>query len=1643
MKHSIPRTKRHRVFMAVLLMIVATPPLVQAETDCTEVTEIPQVECEALVALYNSTDGQNWSDSSTNNWNVTNTPCSWSGVYCYAGQVTGIDKLGNQLTGTIPPELGNLSNLTHLGLGDNQLTGTIPPELGNLSHLTHLNLAVNQLTGTIPSALENLSNLTVLYLSSNQLTGVIPSELGNLSNLTELYLNINQLTGIILPLGNMSNLIRFNLNKNQFTGTIPPELGNLSHLIELQINKNQLTGTIPPELGSLSNLTQLKLHTNQLTGAIPPELGNLSKLTELKLHTNQLTGAIPSELGNLSNLTYLELHTNQLTGIIPQELGNLSNLTVLYLYTNQLTGTIPPELGNLNNLTELYLNANQLTGTIPPELGNMSNLTVLQLNTNQLTGTIPHELGNLSNLIVLRLRDNQLTGIIPSELGNLSNLTGISLQYNQLTGTIPPELGSLSNLTQLKLNNNQLTGTILQELGSLSHLTDLLLSENQLIGTIPPELENLSSLSEIDLACNLLTIPSDQSLIDFIDARPYSDSQNDDWKNTQDGSCSSSTLSTPLSPTDLNATVVSQTQINLSWTDNSSDETGFKVERDGSLIQTVAANVINYNDTDLICGTTYNYSVTATNAIGDSTAIIVSATTTDCTPTAPTDINATVVSQTQINLSWTDNSSDETGFKVERPAGTLISTAAADAISYSDTDLICGTTYNYSVTATNAIADSTAITTSATTTACFVPTAPTAPTALNATIASQTQINLSWIDNSSDEIGFKVERDGVLITTAAADAANYSDSGLSCGTTYSYSVKATNATGDSTAVTASATTRVCSTRVSLSDITLICNDCTIENAAPKTVAEQPVSPGDYVFPQGLVYFELTDIVNSQAHITIYYNNINYLDDFIYRKYGPTPDDPNSANWYNFPNVTIELDTLDSQTMLKVNLTLTDGEWGDDTGLDGRIVDPGGIARAITSSSSTVSSSTVGCQTQSSSFSGSCNVGKHTLTNEVEVGKNASVSNAFFENDVDNKGMISNSTIGTYATLTGGKLSGYIINEGTLADVNFVGMEISGGILSGYIVNNSKVGGVIRDVQLAGGTTITGGKVGGEINGVPENPALITNAKIMSGCQLTHVCLSPTVKLPKNVELGEGIRLPKEPLTPADFCLVPEEIASLNAKTLSHLELAIFAVFSAEDFAKIPPEAFRAMTPRQIAAIQKETLEGMTTEQFEQLPVDTLGGLTSENMGGLPTAVINELTSKHLDALNEEAFKAMSSREVSKLFVNLDAEKITPEEAEKLVPGTWKLDLETGALTAPVGAELTFQNLRFASPSEKVTLPKIPHLDKGLGIDGSGSPLIEETQHALATEENMANFFLSQDNKGILLVEGTGDSEGVQYAFIPDADNAIQVDTDKMPIGLSVSAGGFFTITTPEGLQYRVIPAPKDPVALSQVLGGSEIVIGKRGDVMVEIPTATRRGGARQVLIFDPFIEPAPEDICVELDTGETFCEFDNAPEHIKRPGLHLPTGNKQTRAGEKAKMVYPDGTAQTVLPTVLSPDIFIQEAIKFKGMKGILFNADGTFYTFYQGNSLLVRTNFDVKTETIEEDKTIAPSITRNDKGLLTYSIPTNEPTQTRRGGARQILIFDLFIEPAPEELCVELDTGETFCEFDNAAEHVQPIAAT
>ena len=265
-------------------------------------------------------------------------------------------------------------------------------------------------------------------------------------------------------------------------------------------------------------------------------------------------------------------------------------------------------------------------------------------------------------------------------------------------------------------------------------------------------------------------------------------------------------------PSGLTATAVSSSQINLTWSDNSSNETGFKIERKtGSggtytQIATVGANVVSYSSTGLAPNTTYFFRVRATNAGGDSAySNEANATTPNAAPAAPSALAATAISTSQINLSWTDNASNETGFKIERKTGSggtyaQIATTGADVTSYNDTGLSATTTYYYRVRATNSIGDSAYSNEANATTSSPL---PAAPSGLTASASSSTQIDLAWVDNATNETGFKIERKtgsgGTYsqIATVGAGVVGYSNTGLTPGTSYYYRVRATNATGDS------------------------------------------------------------------------------------------------------------------------------------------------------------------------------------------------------------------------------------------------------------------------------------------------------------------------------------------------------------------------------------------------------------------------------------------------------------------------------------------------------------------------------------------------------------------------------------------------------------------------------------------------------------------------------------------------------------------------------------------------------------------------------------------------------------------------------------------------------------------------------
>ena len=372
-------------------------------------------ERQALMDLYNSTDGANWKNKE--NWGSDKPLSEWYGVWTDRGHVFNLD------------------------LNDNGLKGSIPESIDLLTYLRYLRLSNNQLSGSIPESIGSLTNLRYLQLGNNQLSGSIPESIGNLANLEYLY-----------------------LNRNQLSGSIPESIGNLSKLRDLELGANQLSGSIPKTLVNLVALECLYLYYNQLSGSIPETIGNLVNLSTIDFSFNQFTGNIPVSIGNLVNIMYLTLRDNKLTGTIPQSIGNLKNLGDLNFENNQLSGSIPESIGSLTNLKHFVLRHNQLSGSIPESIGNLIYLEYLLLSDNQLTGSIPQSIGNLINMHTIEMAGNQLSGSIPESIANLINLEYLNLEFNNLTGTIPDSFINLQNLKGLYIGRNQMDGILSETL---------------------------------------------------------------------------------------------------------------------------------------------------------------------------------------------------------------------------------------------------------------------------------------------------------------------------------------------------------------------------------------------------------------------------------------------------------------------------------------------------------------------------------------------------------------------------------------------------------------------------------------------------------------------------------------------------------------------------------------------------------------------------------------------------------------------------------------------------------------------------------------------------------------------------------------------------------------------------------------------------------------------------------------------------------------------------------------------------------------------------------------------------------------------------------------------------------------------------
>lgn len=216
---------------------------------------------------------------------------------------------------------------------------------------------------------------------------------------------------------------------------------------------------------------------------------------------------------------------------------------------------------------------------------------------------------------------------------------------------------------------------------------------------------------------------------------------------------------TPSAPSGLTTTVASCSQVNLSWTDNSANETGFYIYRGGSQIASVGAGVTSYSSTGLSASTAYSYYIVAYNGSGNSgNSNTASATTPACAsvPTAPSGLTATVTSCSQVNLSWTDNSTNATGFYIYR-GGSQIASVGSGVTSYNNTGLSASTVYSYYVIAYNGTGNSAnSNTASATTPAC----SGTSDNLGNHTATQNIKLGSYWLSGDEGNEGIRINPSG-------------------------------------------------------------------------------------------------------------------------------------------------------------------------------------------------------------------------------------------------------------------------------------------------------------------------------------------------------------------------------------------------------------------------------------------------------------------------------------------------------------------------------------------------------------------------------------------------------------------------------------------------------------------------------------------------------------------------------------------------------------------------------------------------------------------------------------------------------------------------------------------------------------------
>ncbi|KAG6777354.1 hypothetical protein POTOM_017175 [Populus tomentosa] len=406
-------------------------------------------DAEVMLSLkksLNVPDSLGWSDPD---------PCKWNHVVC-----------------------SDEKRVTRIQIGRQNLQGTLPSNLQNLTQLERLELQYNNISGNLPS-LNGLSSLQVILLSDNKFTSVPRDFFAGLSSLQSVEIDNNPFSNWVIPesIQNASGLQNFSANSANISGSIPSFFGPdaFPALTILRLAFNDLEGELPASFSG-SQVQSLWLNGQKLSGSIYV-IQNMTLLREVWLQSNGFSGPLP-DFSGLKDLESLNLRDNSFTGPVPESLVNLESLKVVNLSNNLLQGPMPVFKSSVS--VDMVKDSNRFCLSTPGPCDSRVN-TLLSIVKSMY---YPQRLAD-------GWKGNDPCADWFGITCNKGNITVVNFEKMGLTGLISPDFASLKSLERLVLANNNLTGLIPQEITTLPRLKALDVSNNQLYGKLPAFTNNV------------------------------------------------------------------------------------------------------------------------------------------------------------------------------------------------------------------------------------------------------------------------------------------------------------------------------------------------------------------------------------------------------------------------------------------------------------------------------------------------------------------------------------------------------------------------------------------------------------------------------------------------------------------------------------------------------------------------------------------------------------------------------------------------------------------------------------------------------------------------------------------------------------------------------------------------------------------------------------------------------------------------------------------------------------------------------------------------------------------------------------------------------------------------------------------------